>query len=475
MFDTLSDKFTEAFKNLQGKGRITESNIQEALEKVRTALLEADVNFKVVKSFISEVKTKALGEKVLKGVRPQEQFVKIIQDELAKVMGTANEEINLERPGPIPILVVGLNGQGKTTFSGKLALRLSKKKKNVLLVPADTFRPAAKDQLQTLAGQIQVDCFDSDLKTKPKEIVLKALEEAQKQRKDVVVIDTAGRLHVDNELMQELIEVRSVLADKNPEVLLVADAMTGQEAVNVAKTFHEAIGLSGVVLSKMDSDARGGAALSIRYVSKVPIHYISVGEKMKDLELFHPDRLAGRILDMGDIVSLVEKVEEEVDQQEQEKMLKNLEQGRFSVEDFMKQMKTLKNLGSLSGVLKMLPGAGGFLKQMGDLTPAQNEMRRMEVMIGSMTRQERRDYKIIKESRIQRIALGSGQTIQRVKEFLDRFREMEKMMGGLLPALKNGAMPGIGGIPGQRGGPFAGQKKRKKRTGARGPWGRRHF
>ena len=472
MFDTLSEKFANAIKNIRGKGKITEGNIEETLTQVRTALLEADVNFKVVKEFIAKVKEQALGQKVISGVNPGEQFVKIMHDQLALIMGQANEELNLNRPPVLPILVVGLNGQGKTTFSGKLAYHLTnKKKKNVLLVPADTFRPAAKKQLQTLANSIQVDCFDSDLSMSPKNIALAAMEEAKRQHKDLVIIDTAGRLHVDQQLMEELSQVKKVLAQDHPEILMVADAMTGQEAVSVAQSFHQAVGLTGVVLSKMDSDARGGAALSIRYVSQVPIRYISTGERMKDLELFHPDRLAKRILDMGDIVSLVEKAEEEIDQKEAERMMKNLEKNRFTVDDFLKQMNMISNLGSMSSLLKMVPGMGGALREMGDLSPAEDEMKRMKVIISSMTKKERLDYKIIKDSHVQRIARGSGTSIKAVQDFLTKFRQMEKMMGGMMGMLKGGGMPGMKGFRQQ---PAMKQQKMKKNKG-RGPWGKGFF
>lgn len=479
MFDNLSEKFASAFKNIQGKGKISESNIEDTLKEVRTALLEADVNFKVVKEFTNKVKEQALGEKVISGVNPGEQFVKIVQDELASIMGSANEEVDLERQGPVPILIVGLNGQGKTTFSGKLSLHLrNKKKKNVVLTPADTFRPAAKDQLITLAKNMDMDYYDTDLGQSPKDIALKAMEEAKKEHRDVVIIDTAGRLHVDDDLMGQLKEVKEALAPLKPEVLMVADAMTGQEAVNVAKSFHEAIGLTGVVLSKMDSDARGGAALSIRHVTGVPIKYISTGEKMKDLELFHPDRLASRILDMGDIVSLVEKAQDTIDEKEAENMMKNLEKGKFSVDDFMKQMDMIKNLGSMSSILKMIPGMGGALRQIGDLSPAEDEMKRMRVIINSMTKQERKDYKVIKESRIERIAKGSGNSVKAVKDFLDKFRQMEKMMGGMMQMMKGGGMPGVPGMPGMPGMPQqpgfrqeAGMGKKRKKGKKKGPWG----
>jgi len=483
MFDNLSEKFSDAFKHIQGKGKISESNIELALKEVRTALLEADVNFKVVKAFIAKVKEEALGEKVLRGVNPEEQFIKIVHDQLAAVMGQENEEVDLDRPGPVPVLVVGLNGQGKTTFSGKLSLHLkNKKKKDVLLVPCDTFRPAAKDQLITLAKSMDMDYFDSDLSMHPKDIALAGIQAAKDQHKDVVIIDTAGRLHVDEELMGELKEVKEAVASHNPEVLMVADAMTGQEAVNVAKSFHEAMGLTGIVLSKMDSDARGGAALSIRHVTGVPIKYISTGEKMKDLELFHPDRLAGRILDMGDVVSLVEKAQDAIDENEAESMMKRMEKGQFSVEDFMKQMDMIKNLGSMGSILKMIPGMGGALRGMGDLSPAEDEMKKMRVIINSMTKQERQNYKVIKESRIKRIAKGSGSSVSAVQDFLAKFRQMEKMMGGMMQMMKGGGMPGMPGMPGMGGqGGFRqqpgmdqlgmGGKKKKKGKKKGGPWG----
>lgn len=473
MFDNLSEKFADAFKNIQGKGKISESNIEDALKQVRTALLEADVNFKVVKQFINAVKEKSLGEKVISGVNPEEQFIKIVNDELASIMGTANEEVNLDREGVVPILVVGLNGQGKTTFSGKLSLHLTKKKnKKVLLVPADTFRPAAKDQLITLAKSMNMEWFDSDLSTHPKIIAEKSMAHAKENGFDVVIIDTAGRLHVDQELMGQIKEVRDSLVSFDPEVLMVADAMTGQEAVNVAKSFHETVNLTGVVLSKMDSDARGGAALSIRHVTSVPIKYISTGEKMKDLELFHPDRLAGRILDMGDVVSLVEKAEEAIDQKDAESMMKNLEKGKFTVEDFLKQMDMIKNLGSMGSIMKMIPGMGGMMRQIGDLSPAEDEMSRMRVIINSMTKKERQDYKLIKESRIKRIAGGSGTTEPQVKDFLQKFRQMEKMMGGMAQMMKGGGMPGMPGMPGGMPGmPGMPGKKPKKPRKKGGKWG----
>ena len=478
MFDFLSDKFSDAFKNIQGKGKITEDNIDAALKEVRTALLEADVNFKVVKSFINDVKEDALGEKVVRGVNPEQQFIKIVQDKLAAVMGEENKEIDLNRQGTIPVMVVGLNGQGKTTFCGKLALHLTKKKsKKVLLIPADNFRPAAKDQLITLAKSMEVDWFDSDLSLSPKQIGEAGLKYAKDNAYDVAILDTAGRLHVDDELMGQLADLRSAINVEKPEVLMVADAMTGQEAVNVAKVFHEKIVLDGVVLSKMDSDAKGGAALSIRHVTGVPIKYVSTGEKMKDLELFHPDRLASRILDKGDVVSLVEKAEEAIDEKEAMNMMKNLEKGKFTVNDFMKQMEMINKLGSMGSILKMLPGMGGALRDVGDLSSAEDEMKRMKIIVQSMTKKERNNYKIIKDSHVSRIARGSGNPEKSVRDFIQKFAQMEKMMGGMMQMMKGGGMPGLPGMPGmggdgfrqQPGGnPFGAGKKKKK---IKGPWG----
>jgi signal recognition particle subunit SRP54 len=473
MFDSLSDKFHDAFKGLQGKGKISESNVEDAIKTIRTALLEADVNFKVVKDFVAKVKEEALGEKVIRGVNPSEQFTKIVHDKLKDIMGEAHEDLEFNTK-PSPILIVGLNGAGKTTFTGKLALLLkNKKKKDVYLVPADNFRPAAKDQLIKHAKNMDVDYFDSDLSMNPKEIALAGMARAKELGKEVVIIDTAGRLQVDEELMGQLEDCKKALGEV--ETLLVADAMTGQEAVNVAKEFNERIGLTGVVLSKMDSDARGGAALSIRYVTQVPIKYISVGEKMKDLEPFHPDRLAGRILDMGDVVTLVEKAQENIDEKEAERMMKRLENKQFTIDDFMKQMDQISKLGSMSSILKMIPGMGGMLRQVGDLSPAEDEMKKMKIIISSMTKKEKDDHKIIKESRIARIARGSGTSEQAVKDFLKKFEQMQGMMINMMGMMKGGAMPnipGMGAMPGFRQAP---KDKSKKKGKKKGSFGRKFF
>lgn len=474
MFDQLSDKFYEAFKGISGKGKISESNIEETLKQVRTALLEADVNFKVVKEFVGKVKEKALGEKVLKGVNPGELFVKIMHDELSELMGSEHQELDLSRPLN-PILIVGLNGAGKTTFSGKLALYLKgKKKEDVYLIPADNFRPAAKDQLIKHAKNMQIDFFDSDLSQLPKDIVKAGIEEAKKLAKTTVIIDTAGRLQVDDELMEQLVDVKNEL--KEPEVLLVVDAMTGQEAVNVAKVFNEKVGITGAVLSKMDSDARGGAALSIKYVSQVPIRFISVGEKMKELEPFHPDRLAKRILDMGDVVSLVEKAQEAIDEKEAERMMKRLEKQQFTIDDFIKQMDQINKLGPMSSVMKMIPGMGGMLRQVGDLGPAEDEMKRMRVIINSMTKKERDNHKLLDDSRIVRIATGSGSEEKAVRDFIKKFEQMQSMMINMMGMMKGGGMPNIPGMPAMPGFRQAPAQKNKKKSGKKkGPFGSKFF
>jgi len=479
MFDNLSEKFSDAFRALKGSHKISEANIEETLKGVKTALLEADVNFKVVKEFVEKVKSEALGEKVLKGVEPGQQFVKIMHDELARLMGGEQETLNLNRPPVIPILIVGLNGAGKTTFAGKLALFLrNKNKKEVLLIPADNFRPAAKDQLITHAKNLGVDYFDSDLTQSPVEIVKNGLAYARKMHKEIAIIDTAGRLQVDDELMNQLVDVRKSL--DNPEVLIVADAMTGQEAVNVAKVFHEKVGLTGVVLSKMDSDARGGAALSIRYVTGVPIKFISVGEKMKDLESFHPDRLAKRILDMGDVLSLVEKAEEAINQDDAMGMMANLEKGKFTINDFVKQMETINRLGSFGSILKMIPGMGGALRQMGDLGPAENEMKKMKVIINSMTKKEREDVDLIDSPRRKRIASGAGRTVQEVNQFIERFGQMRQMMVGMMGMMKGGGLPNLPGMGPVKGFRQAPQKQqpfaqKPEKDNKKSPFGKKYF
>ena len=477
MLDSLSDKLHDAFRHVRGTSKISESNVEDTLKDVRTALLEADVNFKVVKEFVAKVKEKALGEKVVRGANPGEQFVKLMHDELASLMGGEHKEMDIDRK-LLPVLICGLNGAGKTTFTGKLGLFLKqKKKKNVYFIPADNFRPAAKDQLIKHAKSLDIDYFDSDLTMLPVDIVKAGLAKAADLGKDIVIIDTAGRLQVDDELMGQLEDVKNYL--KDPEVLLVADAMTGQEAVNVAKVFHEKIGLTGAVLSKMDSDARGGAALSIKYVTNVPIRFMSTGEAMKDLEAFHPDRLAKRILDMGDVLTLVEKAQEVIDEKDAENMMKRLEKNKFTINDFMKQMESMNKLGSMASIMKMIPGMGGAMRQMGDMSGAEDEMKNMKVLISSMTNKERDDHKLINESRVRRIAKGSGRSEKDVHDFIEKFVQMKEMMSGMMYMMKGGGMPSMpgmpGGTPGFRNAPQTGKKKGKKKGKKGSPFGSRFF
>jgi signal recognition particle subunit SRP54 len=495
MLETLSERFSDAFKKIQGKHKISSENIEQVLTDIRTALLEADVNFKVVKDFIQSVKEKSLGEKVLRGVNPDQQFVKIIHDELKRIMGGDDAEISLKK-SPTVFLIVGLNGAGKTTFSAKLALHLkSKHQKKVLLIPADTFRPAAKAQLQTLAKTAAVDCYDSDLSLTPAELVRQAMKKAEEENYQVVIVDSAGRLHVDEALMNELHLLRKSLDHWNPETLFVADAMTGQEAVEVANHFHQKIQLTGLILSKMDSDARGGSALSIRYHTGIPIRFLSVGEKLKDLEAFDPDRMAKRILDMGDVVGLVEKAQESIDEADAAQMMEKLSKKQLTLDDFIKQMDVINKMGPLSSLLKMIPGMGGMLRSVGDLSPAQDEMKRMKVMASSMTKAEKNNHKLFKETgRIHRVAKGSGRSEQEVREFLKKFEQMRTMMlsmmdmmnGGNLGAL--GSMMGMGGDPRQgmpgmppaKGFRQAPQQSLKNRSGdgkqkKRGPFGKNFF
>ncbi len=492
MFDTLSDKFQSALKTIQGQHKISESNIEETLKEVKTALLEADVNFKVVKNFIQTVKEQSLGEKVIKGVNPGEQFVKIVNDELTKLMGGEVRELDLASSKPPKvILVVGLNGAGKTTFCAKLALFLRQKyKKNAYLVPADNFRPAAKDQLLTLAKGINVPYFDSDLSMHPRDICKHGISAAQSADCDVVILDTAGRLHVDNELMGQIREVGDSLKHLNPEVLLVADAMTGQESVTVAQSFAEAVPLTGAVLSKMDSDARGGAALSIRAMTGVPIMFFSHGEKMVDLDLFYPDRMASRILDMGDVLTLVEKAQDVIDEKEATDIMKKMEKNKFTIDDFVRQMDMISKMGPLTSLMKMIPGMGGMMKQLGDMGDMQGELNRTKVMISSMTKKERDDHTLFnkEKTRVARVAKGSGVPVVEVQKFITKFEQMRGMMssmmkmmggmGGMMGGAGGGSMPSnpmdmlsqMGGAGGMGG---MGKKKSSKGKGQQ--WGNRYF
>jgi signal recognition particle subunit SRP54 len=422
MFDSLTEKLEATFKKLRGHGSLTESNIKEALKEIRRALLEADVNYKVTRDFINEIQHEAIGVATTRSVDPGQQIIKIVHDKLVKLLGDKAAEIYVSERPPSIIMICGLQGSGKTTLAAKLGLHYKKKKKKVYLVAADPYRPAAIKQLQTLGKQIDVTVFELG-QARPQDICRKALSAASKDFVDLVILDTAGRLHIDDELMTELADIKELV--KPQEILLVADAMTGQDAVNVAGEFHERLNITGVVLSKLDGDARGGAALSIRAVTGCPIKLVGVGEKLSDIEPFHPDRMASRILGMGDIVSFVEKAQDAVDLKEAEKLEKKLRKDQFTLEDFYSQMQQLKKMGPLESIMEMIPGVGKALK---GATLDPKAMKRVEAMILSMTPQERRDPKIINGSRRKRIANGSGTSVQDLNRMLKQFAQMRKML-----------------------------------------------
>ena len=428
MFETLSDKLNSTFKKLKGRGTLSEKNIQEAMKEVRLALLEADVNYKVVKKFVEDVRQRAMGQDVLKSLTPGQQVIKIVNEELVHLMGDAAEPLNLTGRTPFVLMLVGLQGSGKTTTAGKLALHLRKGGRNPYLVPADVYRPAAVDQLITLGKQLQVPVHASDTDRRPEDICLEALEGAGGTGTDTLILDTAGRLHIDDSLMAELGRIKERV---NPnEILLVADAMTGQDAVNVAKRFNELLDITGVILTKMEGDARGGAALSIRAVTDTPIKFVGVGEKLDALEPFHPDRMASRILGMGDMLTLIEKAQTEFDEKEAQKLEKKLRKRQFDLEDFHAQLKQMKKLGSLEQILGMIPGLGQ-MKQLKKLKPDEKELTRIEAIINSMTREERRNYKIINGSRRKRIARGSGTEIRDINRLMKNFAQTKKIMENL--------------------------------------------
>ena len=425
MFENLSEKLSLTLKKLRGHGRLSEKNIQDALQEVRLALLEADVHYRVVKKFIEDIRQKATGQEVLESLTPGQQVVKIVHEELSRLMGGARQELNLIGRTPFSIMLVGLQGSGKTTTAGKLALHLRKHGRNPFLVPADIYRPAAVDQLRKLGSQIAIPTFETDRKIKPEEICQEALSKAGAAGADVLVMDTAGRLHIDDELMAELVRIKDRVHPT--EILLVADAMTGQDAVNVAKIFNDLLDITGVILTKMEGDARGGAALSLKSVTNKPIKFIGVGEKLDALEPFYPDRMASRIMGMGDVMSLIERAQAEYDEKEALKLAKKLKKREFDLGDFQSQLKQMKKMGSLEQILSMLPGLGQ-LKQLKNLKPDEKEVIRVDAIINSMTWEERRNYKIINGSRRKRIASGSGTSVQDVNRLLKSFAQTKKMM-----------------------------------------------
>ncbi|MBO4335343.1 MAG: signal recognition particle protein [Desulfovibrio sp.] len=455
MFESLSDRLSGVFQSLRGQGRLTEDNIQAGLREVRLALLEADVNFSVVKSFVDNVRSKCIGQDLLKGVNPAQQVVKIVHDELVSILGGESSGLNLTGAQPASIMLVGLQGSGKTTSAGKLANLLRKQKMRPYLVPLDVYRPAAIDQLMVLARQLNIPCFPSTTEMTPHDIALKALEQARAEQATVLLLDTAGRLHVDEALMDELKDLKETL---NPqEILFVADAMTGQEAVNVAQSFHDKIALTGVVLTKMDGDARGGAALSIRSVIGAPVKFVGVGEKLSEMEVFHPDRIAGRILGMGDVLTLVEKAQETIDAEEAEALAKKMRKASFNFEDFLKQLHRIKKIGSLDTILKLIPGFSGLREKIQAATNAmpEKELAKVEAIISSMTVQERQNPDILNGSRRARIAKGSGVTVTDVNRLVKQFEEMRKMMKNVMAGgkQKRPSLPGMGSmnLPGMAG------------------------
>jgi signal recognition particle subunit SRP54 len=466
MFETLTEKLQVAFTNLRGKKTLSEDDVTTALGEIRRALLEADVNYKVVRDFVAAIRERATGVEVMEGLNPAQQVVKIVDEELTVLLGGADDDNSLHfaqaGQGPTVIMMVGLQGSGKTTHCGKLSRHLRKNGKKPLLVACDIYRPAAIKQLEVVGGQVETPVFTLGDQVDPAQIAQKAVAQAKQNGNDVVIIDTAGRLQIDEPLMKELARVKKAV--QPTEILLVLDSMTGQEAVNVAKGFHDELGITGFILTKLDSDTRGGAALSLRSVASAPIKFMGVGEKMDALEIFHPDRMASRILGMGDVLSLIERAEQAIDAKDAADLEKKLRQNSFDFNDFLDQMRQMKKLGPLNQVLGMLPGIGAQLKNV-DID--ERRLARVEAMILSMTKEERRDPDLLSGSRRRRVAIGSGMTIQDVNRLISQFADMRKMMRGLMQMKdgqgkgKPGGFPGMGapqrgGFPGLGSSPFGG-------------------
>lgn len=440
VFDNLSDKLQEVFDGLGRRGRLTEADVDAALRQVRLALLEADVNYKVVKDFVARVRERAVGADVLRSLTPAQQVIKIVHEELMATLGESSP-LNLSGQPPHVVMLVGLQGSGKTTMAAKLANRLRSQGQRPLLVAADTYRPAAVTQLEVLGRQIEIPVHSEGIAPPPPDIANRALRKAREEARTVVIIDTAGRLNIDAQMMDELVRIKTL--SKPSEVLLVVDSMTGQEAVRVAQDFHEQVGITGLVLTKIDGDARGGAAISIRSVTGVPIKFLGTSEKVDGIEVFHPDRMASRILGMGDMLTMIEKAEATMDVEDAKRMEKKLRNASFDLEDFLKQMGQIKKMGPLTGLLEMVPGMSRVAKEI-DGQEAEKQLRRIEAIISSMTPQERRNPGLLNGSRKRRVANGSGSTVQEINELLGQFRQMQRMM----KQLQSGRRGGLAGLLG---------------------------
>ena len=442
MLENLGNRFQDIFKKIRGHGRLSESNIKDALREVKMSLLEADVNYKVVKDFTNKISEKAIGTEVIRGVNPAQQFIKLVNDELVELLGGTSSKLTKGLRNPTIIMLAGLQGAGKTTFAAKLAKFLKKQNEKLLLVEVDVYRPAAIKQLQVLGQQIGVDVYSEEDSKDVVGIATRAIEKAKEINATYMIVDTAGRLHIDETLMEELKELKRAI--KPQEILLVVDAMIGQDAVNLAESFNNALSVDGVILTKLDGDTRGGAALSIKAVVGKPIKFIGVGEKLNDIEIFHPDRLVSRILGMGDVVSLVEKAQEVIDENEAKSLEEKIKSQKFDLNDFLKQLQTIKRLGSLGGILKLIPG----MPKIDDLAPAEKEMKKVEAIIQSMTKEERKKPDILKASRKIRIAKGSGTDVSDVNKLLKQFEQMKSMM----KMFSSGKMPNMGAMG--KGGKF---------------------
>lgn len=428
MFDNFSGKITKIFDSISGKKFVSEDDLNTTMREIRIALLEADVSLPIAKSFIEKVKAESVGQQVVKSVSPGQMIVKIVHDELVKLLGGEKSEINFNAKPPVIILMVGLQGAGKTTTSGKLALRFkSKIHKKVLVASLDTYRPAAADQLKILASRVGVEFDQFDASQKPLALAKKAKQKAIDGGFEVLILDTAGRTHINDEMMQELVEIQNAVSPT--EILLVVDAMIGQDAVNVAKNFSEKLQLTGTILTRLDGDSRGGAALTMKAATNCPIKFIGVGEKSEELEEFNPDRIASRIVGMGDVVSLVEKAQEVFDADEMEKAAKKMQKGKFDFDDLLGQIRGMKKMGGLGSILNLLPGAGKLKEHLGKLGGMESEIKRQEALILSMTKKERSNPDILNSSRKHRIARGAGSTIQEVNSLLKKYKQMQKMMG----------------------------------------------